>query len=470
MVIELCEFLPVPVMWLHRSQHSYRQAIPRRDWFSWQEVMSFTGSSLYRLPVGAVPVKKPLQWLPVISPVDPGTSTRGLSTGGTVGVPSCSSHVPVKLSRTPPPPPLQWFQWSALFWYWNLHQRPFYWWDCWGYRFRSVQTTGGCCSCEETPSVVASDHPFLILEPPPEAFPLVGLLGYRFQSCSCEVVKEPPFSGFQWSALCWYWNLHQRPFHCCDCWGYRFQSCSDHRCSCSEGSPTRSRGDHWDPYLPSADFWTGTSPVQATGRVTSQPVLRDTGTSSAQTAGCGHKNPARATGFTGLPVTQSCWWWNTAGALVTENCQFRNRSDAGYRLLVTEKSAVPIITGKAPAANPVLTTGSPVTKVSRLQRIEGDKLVGQEVSSVKSFNQPVTEPTIRVLVYTTFRDSCFTRSRDTGEVLRYCAGSVLSQNFWLQRDTSLLVWPVTELVGCREKLLNHHSGQEEGSLIWVYPC
>ena len=30
-------------------------------------------------------MKKPLQWLPVISPVDPGTSTRGLSTGGTVG-------------------------------------------------------------------------------------------------------------------------------------------------------------------------------------------------------------------------------------------------------------------------------------------------------------------------------------------------------------------------------------------------
>ena len=50
-------------------------------------VRSFTSSSLYRLPVGAVPVKKPLQWFPVISPVDPGTSTRGLSTGGTVGVP-----------------------------------------------------------------------------------------------------------------------------------------------------------------------------------------------------------------------------------------------------------------------------------------------------------------------------------------------------------------------------------------------
>ena len=63
------------------------------------------------------------------------------------------------------------------------------------YRFQSVQTTGGCCSCEETPSVVASDQPCLILEPPPEAFPLVGLLGYRFQSCSCETVKKPPFSG-----------------------------------------------------------------------------------------------------------------------------------------------------------------------------------------------------------------------------------------------------------------------------------
>ena len=47
-----------------------------------------------------------------------------------------------------------------------------------------------------------------------------------------------------------------------------------------------------------------TSPVQATGRVTSQPVLRDTGTSSAQTAGCGHKNPAGTTGFTELLVVK----------------------------------------------------------------------------------------------------------------------------------------------------------------------
>ena len=76
--------------------------------------MSFTGSSLYRLPVG---------------------------------------HVPVKLSRNPP-------------------------------------------------SVVPVISPVLILEPSPEAFPLVGLLGvpvpvctvYQW-SCSCEAVKKPPFSG-----------------------------------------------------------------------------------------------------------------------------------------------------------------------------------------------------------------------------------------------------------------------------------
>ena len=48
--------------------------------------------------------------------------------------------------------------------------------------------------------------------------------------------------------------------------------------------------------FPVQKFWTGTGPDQATGRVTSQPVMRDTGTSSVQTAGCGHRNPARATG------------------------------------------------------------------------------------------------------------------------------------------------------------------------------
>ena len=49
--------------------------------------MSFTGTSLYRLPVGAVPVDKPTSVVTVISLSDPGTSTRGLSTGVKVGVP-----------------------------------------------------------------------------------------------------------------------------------------------------------------------------------------------------------------------------------------------------------------------------------------------------------------------------------------------------------------------------------------------
>ena len=67
----------------------------------------------------------------------------------------------------------------------------------------------------------------------------------------------------------------------------------------TEGWPTRSCCDHRDPYLPSADFWTCTSPVQATGRVSSQPVMRVTSTSSAQTAGCGHTEVQQ-----GLPVTE----------------------------------------------------------------------------------------------------------------------------------------------------------------------
>ena len=35
----------------------------------------------------------------------------------------------------------------------------------------------GAVSCEETPSVVASDHPLLILEPLPEGLPTGGTVG-----------------------------------------------------------------------------------------------------------------------------------------------------------------------------------------------------------------------------------------------------------------------------------------------------
>ena len=48
--------------------------------------MSFSGSSLYRLPVGAVPMEKPPSVVSSDQPFfDTGTSTRGLSTGATVG-------------------------------------------------------------------------------------------------------------------------------------------------------------------------------------------------------------------------------------------------------------------------------------------------------------------------------------------------------------------------------------------------
>ena len=73
--------------------------------------------------------------------VDTGTFTRGLSTGGTVGGTGSGlyrlpvGHVPVKLSRNPP-------------------------------------------------SVVPVISPVLILEPSPEAFPLVGLLGVPVPVCT----------------------------------------------------------------------------------------------------------------------------------------------------------------------------------------------------------------------------------------------------------------------------------------------
>ena len=57
-------------------------------------------------------------------------------------------------------------------------------------------------------------------------------------------------------------------------------------------------------------------------------------------------------------------------------------------------------------------TGSRVFPIT--EEIAGDKLVGQETSSEKFLNQLVTEPTDRVLAYTTFIDCCFTRE---GEIL-----------------------------------------------------
>ena len=94
---------------------------------------------------------------------------------------------------------------------------------------------------------------------------------------------------------------------------------------------------------------------------------------------------SRATGHRELPVTEkSAIPTITGKKAATVNKSSEDSRSTSYRVLpVTKKSAVPILTGKEPASNPVLTTGSPVTEVSRLQRIDGDKLVGQEVSSEK---------------------------------------------------------------------------------------
>ena len=66
-------------------------------------------------------------------------------------------------------------------------------------------------------------------------------------------------------------------------------------------------------------------------------------------------NPVLTTGFAGyreLPVPECCW--------------FRNSSAAGYK-----KSAVPILTGKEPASNSVLTTGSTVSLLSEPTGLTG---------------------------------------------------------------------------------------------------
>ena len=55
----------------------------------------------------------------------------------------------------------------------------------------------------------------------------------------------------------------------------------------------------------------------------------------------------------------------TAGSPVTENYRFR--SAAGSRVWCwLQRTTVPMLTDKKPASNPVLTTGSPVTEVYRL--------------------------------------------------------------------------------------------------------
>ena len=122
----------------------------------------------------------------------------------------------------------------------------------------------------------------------------------------------------------------------------------------------------------------------------------------------------------------------------------------GYRvLMVTEKSAVPTLVDKKPASNPVLTAGSPVTEVSRLQRIAGDKLGEQEVSSEKLKEPDVTWNT-RLLDRQIYQgiNSWYrpVLSKFTG--YRTFSGGG-GDGLWLEEKHQPAGLPVTDIVGCR---------------------
>ena len=106
-----------------------------------------------------------------------------------------------------------------------------------------VQTTGGCCSCgpvKKPPSVVTSDQPFF--DPGTSTSGLSS--GVNVGGAGSSLVQTT---------------------------GEAAQ-----RVHLPEVAVTI------ETLLPIAVFLTGNSPVQATGRVSSQPVMRVTGTSSAQ--------------------------------------------------------------------------------------------------------------------------------------------------------------------------------------------
>ena len=86
--------------------------------------------------------------------VDTGTFTRGLSTGGTVGGTS-SGLYRLPVGAVPVKKPLQWLPVITPFSSWNLRQRPPHWWDCWGTGSSHVPVK----LSRNPPSVVTSDQP-----------------------------------------------------------------------------------------------------------------------------------------------------------------------------------------------------------------------------------------------------------------------------------------------------------------------
>ena len=160
-------------MWLHRSQHNYRQANPQ----AWL-VQLTRSDEFYRYQFWSR--------LPVGSTSEEFYQFQSVQTTG--GCCSCEETPSVVPSDQP-------------CWSWNLHQRPFHWWDCWGTCSSRIPVK----LSRTPPSVVPVISPVLILEPSPEAFPLVGLLGVPVPVCTdyrwVLFLWRNPFSGCQWSPL-----------------------------------------------------------------------------------------------------------------------------------------------------------------------------------------------------------------------------------------------------------------------------
>ena len=144
---------------------------------------SVTGSADKKWWVLLVPV---LVRLPVRSTSDEVYRFQSVQTTG--GCCSCEETPSVVASDQP-------------YWSWNLHQRPFHWWDCWGTCSSHVPVK----LSRNPPLVVPVISPVLILEPSPEAFPLVGLLGVPVPVCTnyrwVLFLWRNPFSGCHWSPL-----------------------------------------------------------------------------------------------------------------------------------------------------------------------------------------------------------------------------------------------------------------------------
>ena len=295
------------------------------------------------------------------------------------------------------------------------------------YRYQSAQTTGGCCSCGKPLQWL----PVISLFDPgtsTRGLPLVWRFGYRFQSCSCEACQETPLQWFPVMSPCWYWNLHQRPFHWCECWG----TGSSHvpvKPVKKPPSVVSSDQPFFDTGISTRGLSTGvtvggtrSSLVQTTGEAAQRvhlpevavtivtlispvqifgpvPVLFRLPVGSLASLWWGISAPVLlrlpvvVTEIQqGLPVTQDYRLHRVAGGEIQQGYWLRRIAGSGTGVLpVLEPECCwlqrNLLFPSLLARNqPQIQCWQQVHGLQRfpgLQRIEGDKLVGQEVSSLK---------------------------------------------------------------------------------------